>query len=162
GFRDADGESVFRRAPAGSRDVCGGRCGRRRGCPGCVLRAGAPRDALESHRRAEGSVMRPRGWSIWAALSLSPLTWLHLPIVVVKWPATRDVPWVNLLLFAVSVGALVSGLRHAFAPGGRRLLRIVLAVPLAAVSGFMLANFVMMAIVNPRRLPGSAGAPSVG
>ena len=45
------------------------------------------------------------------------------PFVFERWPITRDVPWVNLLLFGVATLLLAAGLRRAFAPGRLRWRR---------------------------------------
>ena len=59
-------------------------------------------------------------WPIWAGLLLSVITFLSWPFLFVRMPATRNVPWANVLLLLASVALIVTGLRRAFAPGDRR------------------------------------------
>ena len=74
------------------------------------------------------------------------------------YPATRDVPWANLLLFAASALLLVLGWRPAPAPGiGRKI-----AVALSAASLLLLSAFLAQVYWLSYRLPSSAAAPEVG
>ena len=108
--------------------------------------------------------MSTRGlnWPLWSGLSLSPIAFVSYPFVFERWPITRDFPWVNLLLFALSGLLLVTGLRRAFAPGQRRWLRITSGLIAAALSIAIFANFAIGVFVHARRLPASARAPRVG
>ena len=82
-------------------------------------------------------------------------TWLNC------YPITRDVPWANILLFAVAGGLLAIGVRRAFAPGsgvGRKIVAIIAAaIGLAVVVFFGYLN-----AFESRRLPAAGGAPRVG
>ena len=101
-------------------------------------------------------------WPVWAALPLSVVAFLSYPLFFFRWPITRDVPWVNFALFAI-VGVLVAiGLRRAFAPGPRRLLRVVLSLVPAGLSAVVFAFFLSVIYVDAYKLPTSAGAPQVG
>src|SRR6266550_2134529 len=70
-------------------------------------------------------------WQIWVGLLLSLIALFSYPLVFVRFPVTRDFPWVNLLLFGISAILLFVGLRRAFAPR-RRLRSKITGVVLAA------------------------------
>jgi peroxiredoxin len=106
--------------------------------------------------------LRGFNWPIWAGFLLSPVVLLSYPLVFERWPVTRDVPWVNLLLLGLAAGLLVAGLRRAFAPGRLRALRIVTSLVLAGLSTAVLANFLVIVFVSARQLPASAAAPQLG
>jgi peroxiredoxin len=69
---------------------------------------------------------------------------------------------VNFLLFGLSALLLLSGLRRAFAPGGRRHLRIAVGLGAATLAIVVFAAFVANVYVFARRLPASAHAPQIG
>jgi peroxiredoxin len=108
--------------------------------------------------------MSARGvnWPLWSGLLLSLIAFLSYPFVFERWPVTRDVPWVNLLLFGLGALLLVGGLRRAFAPGRLRWLRITSSLIATTLSAAIFANFAMGVFVHARRLPASAHAPQVG
>ena len=108
--------------------------------------------------------MSTRGvnWPLWSGFVLSPIAFLSYPFVFERWPVTRDFPWVNLLLFGLAALLLVTGLRHAFAPGRRRWLRITSGLIATTLAVALFANFAMSVFVHARDLPASAHAPRVG
>jgi peroxiredoxin len=108
--------------------------------------------------------MSKRGpnWPLWSGFLLSPIAFLSYPFVFERWPITRDVPWVNLLLFGFAAVLLVIGMRSAFAPGPRRWLRIAAGVVVTTLSVAIFANFAVGVFVRARQLPASARAPRVG
>lgn len=82
-------------------------------------------------------------------------------VVFMNFPATRDVPWANWLLFALGLGLLGVGLVRAFRAPERYRGKIagpVFGVLSLAVVGF----FLFMTLVMSRQLPDAAGAPRVG
>ena len=101
-------------------------------------------------------------WALWSGFLLSPVAFLSYPLVFERWPVTRDFPWANLLLFAVSGLLLAVGVRRAAAPGRLRGLRVGSAVVVTAVSAAIFASFAMNVFVRARQLPASAGAPRIG
>jgi peroxiredoxin len=105
---------------------------------------------------------RSLNWPLWSGFFLSAMAFLSYPFVFERWPVTRDFPWVNLLLFGVSVLLLVRGLRHAFAPDRRRWLRISSGLIATTLAVVIFANFAMNVFVHARHLPASAHAPRVG
>lgn len=108
--------------------------------------------------------MSTRGlnWPLWSGFVLSPIAFLSYPFVFERWPATRDFPWVNLLLFGLAALLLFAGLRRAFAPGPRRWLRISAGLIVTMLSVAVFANFGMSVFVHARDLPQSVHAPQVG
>lgn len=60
--------------------------------------------------------MKPRfNWLVWAGFGVALLgAFTYIPIFA-QFPATRDIPWVNLLLFAIAICLLGTGVYRAFA-----------------------------------------------
>src|SRR5436853_5938910 len=100
-------------------------------------------------------------WQIWTGFLLSIVAFLSYPLVFVNWPATRDFPWANILLFAIAAVLLFIGIRRAFSPDRRLVSKIVSSV-LATLSVLVLGMFIFVAFVASRWLPASTGAPQVG
>src|SRR4051812_46011922 len=79
----------------------------------------------------------------------------------IQFPATRDFPWVNLLLFGAGAAFLIAGLARAFKHPdvyrGKIFGPILTLVSLVAVGLFCFGVFVLA-----RQLPHTAGAPQVG
>ena len=81
--------------------------------------------------------------------------------VFVEWPITRDVPWVNFLLFAVAVALLFIGVRRAFRLN-RRLISKIVAPILATICVLVIGLFTFITLIQSRWLPASPAAPAVG
>lgn len=96
----------------------------------------------------------------WTGFLVSVVALMSYPFVFVRWPITRDFPWVNLLLFVVSIVLVATGLRRAFGEPsrGKRIGAAVGAVLSATAFGL----FVIVVFVAGRQLPASYGAPQVG
>ncbi len=93
---------------------------------------------------------------------LAVVTFLSFPLVFIRWPITRDVPWVNLLLLGLTVWVAITGFRRALAASPGRPLRLI-APGLAAAATFAVLGFwVFTVFVASRRLPESAGSPRPG
>jgi peroxiredoxin len=101
-------------------------------------------------------------WQLWSGLLLSMVAFLSYPFVFERWPATRDFPWANLLLFGVAALLVAIGLRRAFSPGRLRWLRITFGLFAAVLSVMIFGNFAVSAFVRARNLPASTHAPRVG
>jgi len=79
----------------------------------------------------------------------------------VRWPVTRDFPWVNLLLFAAGLGLATLGMvrAHRHPDRYRGKVRSVLFVLLSlTVAGF----FYFTDFVMPKQMPPASRAPAVG
>lgn len=100
-------------------------------------------------------------WPIWAGFLLSLAAFGSYPLLFARFPVTRDVPWVNFLLFSAAAMLLVVGLLRAFSPRALyrgKIVGPILTVTSLAVMGF----FVSLVFVQSRRLPSAHGAPRVG
>src|SRR5262245_30628996 len=105
--------------------------------------------------------MKRFNWQIWAGFLLTFGGLFTFPLLFVRFPATRDFPWANLLLAALALVLLVVGLKRAFQPGRSKLAKVlasVLTVLSVAAIGLFLYSFFIMA----KQLPASRGAPQVG
>jgi hypothetical protein len=82
-------------------------------------------------------------------------------LLFAQFPLTRDVPWVNFLLFAAGFGFLFVGLRRAF--GQPQQYRGKIFGPILAFLSVLLVGFFCFVVFYmTRQLPASAGAPRVG
>ncbi|HEX3185363.1 MAG TPA: hypothetical protein VHQ94_11220 [Pyrinomonadaceae bacterium] len=104
--------------------------------------------------------LRRFNWPLWLGFVLSVVTFFSYFAVFVWYPLTRDFPWANLLLFAVSAVLLLVGVRRALA-GDRRRSKIA-AVIVATLGVVVIAFFLLAFFVGGRLLPASKGAPQVG
>jgi hypothetical protein len=110
--------------------------------------------------RLELSMKRSWNWNIWAGFLLA-LAALFSYSFFVRFPVTRDFPWVNLLLFGAGGVLLVLGLTRAFrhpeAYRGRIYGPILAALGLLGFGLFAYGVF-----YEARQLPSAAGAPRIG
>jgi len=105
--------------------------------------------------------MRRFNWQIWAGFLIGVFALLSYPTIFVQWPATRDFPWVNILLFVIAEIFIFVGVRRAFGPD-RGIASKIGAVILASLSSLVLLAFIMVAFVSSTWMPEAAGAPVVG
>ncbi|HSS20477.1 MAG TPA: hypothetical protein VLL54_10415 [Pyrinomonadaceae bacterium] len=105
--------------------------------------------------------MQKLNWKIWVGFLLSLFAGLSYDFVFVRWPITRDFPWVNLILFAIAIVLLFLGLRRAFKPDKRIVTKIFSSLA-AALGLFLLASFLFVVFVFGKWLPASNAAPQVG
>jgi hypothetical protein len=99
-------------------------------------------------------------WTLWIGFLLVLAGFFSYPFFVL-FPATRDFPWANLLLFGMGGILLVVGLARAF--GRPQVYRGKIFGPiLAVVSLLASALFGYGAFYLVRQMPVSAGAPRVG
>src|SRR5688500_2590603 len=59
--------------------------------------------------------VRRFNWPLWVGFLLTLAAFLSYVLVFVWFPVTRDFPWANLLLFAISAVLLFMGFRRGFA-----------------------------------------------
>ncbi|MGH9967289.1 MAG: hypothetical protein ACREBG_05585 [Pyrinomonadaceae bacterium] len=100
-------------------------------------------------------------WQIWAGFLLSLAALVSYPFVFVRFPVTRDFPWVNLLLFLIAAAFLLVGVRRAFAADRPRRSKIAGSI-LATLSVLIFGLFIFSTFILSRQLPSSAGAPKIG
>jgi hypothetical protein len=105
--------------------------------------------------------MKRFNWQIWAGLLVTYLGLLSFPLLFVRFPSTRDFPWVNLLLVAVAIVLLSIGLKRAFKPERSRVSKILASI-VAVLSFAAIGLFLWSAFILARQIPASTGAPQVG
>jgi hypothetical protein len=105
--------------------------------------------------------MKRFNWQIWAGFLLAIFAFLSYPFIFINWDTTRDFPWVNIPLFVVALVLLFIGVRRAFQPN-RKLISKIVAPLIATLSVLIVGLFILIAFIEPRRLPASNGAPQVG
>src|SRR5438128_417157 len=104
---------------------------------------------------------RSWNWSIWLGFAVALLAAFSYIPLFVRFPATRDLPWVNLLLFLVAGILLARGLSRAFTQSERYRGKIsgpILAVLSLAICGL----FCFGVFVAARKIPSPATALRVG
>lgn len=87
-----------------------------------------------------------------AGFAVCAVALVSYPLFFARFPATRDVPWVNWLLLAAGLALLIVGLRRAFRQPERYRGRIsgpVFGVLSLAVVGL----FLFMTVIGSRQLP---------
>ena len=105
--------------------------------------------------------MRQRNFLPLAGFLLCGIALVSYPLFFAGFPATRDIPWVNWLLFAAGLLLVAVGTLRAFRQPDRyrgRVMGPIFGVLSLAVLGF----FLFMTLSFARQLPESAGAPKVG
>jgi len=104
-----------------------------------------------------------RSWnaSVWLGLVVVLAGVASYPLIFIRYPVTRDVPWASLLIMALGLVMLAVGISRAFRqPDAYRgkIFGSVLGVLAAAVVAF----FCYGVFYATRQLPASHGAPRVG
>ena len=105
--------------------------------------------------------MKKLNWKIWAGFVLTLVAGFSHEFVFVRWPLTRDFPWVTLILFAIAMVLLFLGVRRAFKPDKKIVAKIFSSLA-AAFGLFVFAAFVFLVFVVGSWLPASSAAPQVG
>jgi hypothetical protein len=104
-----------------------------------------------------------RSWNswIWAGFTVTLVAAISYVPIFVRFPATRDVPWVNLLLFLLGGWLLTAGLKRAYGDseryGGKVSGAVLGVLALALLGLFCWGNFVFA-----RHVPSSSKAPQAG
>jgi len=110
---------------------------------------------------ANTSVKRTANWPLWSGFLLSLVAFLSYFLIFARFPVTRDVPWINFLLLALSLALLFVGLRRAF--GRSDGYRGKIAGPILSVLSLAVVAFFCLSIFYfPRKLPASSQSPRVG
>ena len=105
--------------------------------------------------------MKRFNWQIWAGFLLTFGGLFAFQLFFVKFPSTRDFPWVNLILIALALVLLFIGLKRAFKPDRSKKAK-VLASALTLLSVAAIGLFMFAAFILAKQLPASRGAPQVG
>jgi hypothetical protein len=100
-------------------------------------------------------------WHLWAGSLLCLVAFGSYFFAFARFPVTRDVPWVNFLLFGTGVAFLFVGLKRAF--GQPQQYRGKIAGPiLGGLSLLVVGFFCFFVFHQTRQLPASTRAPRVG
>ena len=104
-----------------------------------------------------------RSWNplIWAGFVLCLAALISYPTFFIRYPITRDFPWVNLLLIAVALILLVTGILRAFRHPEAYRGKIFGSI-LGVLSVFLVGFFLYGIFVLTKNLPASHGSPQVG
>lgn len=105
--------------------------------------------------------LRNLNWQLWAGLLLSIFAFISYPLIFVNWPATRDVPWVNLLLFVAAVVLLAVGVVRSFGPQQGWLSKLA-GLTAGGLGVLIFGLFIFSFVVMPTWLPESKSAPEIG
>jgi hypothetical protein len=98
---------------------------------------------------------------LWAGFAIVVLSLISYFSVFYLFPITRDVPWVNYLLFLAGGALLALGLKRAY--GQPERYRGKISGPILSVLSLLIAgSFVVVVLYLSKQLPASAGAPRVG
>jgi MFS superfamily sulfate permease-like transporter len=97
--------------------------------------------------------MRRVNWPLWTGLVLSAAAFVSYFAFFSRFPATRDIPWANAILFVVAIVLVIAGWRRA----PRKILASIVAVLALAIA----AAFVF-AVTAGSKLPAAHGAPRNG
>lgn len=102
-------------------------------------------------------------WPLWVGFLLVFISAFSFPTVFMWYPATRDFPWVNLLLFLMAAVFLWFGIRRGFARGAPHPMRSkIFASIVGTLSVLIIGLFLFSFFILARWLPASTGAPKVG
>jgi hypothetical protein len=103
---------------------------------------------------------RRHNWLLWLGFVLCLAGFLtYLPLS--RFPVTRDIPWVNYLLFAAGAISLAVGLVRAFASPDRFRGKILGPI-LSLISLLLIGSFGFFIFHFAKELPRSSAAPQVG
>ena len=107
--------------------------------------------------------VRTLNWPLWVGFLLTLVAGFSYIAIFVRYPVTRDFPWVNLLLFLVAAVFLWKGIRRGFARDRAHPIRSKILTSIFATLGIaVIALFLFSYFVVGRWLPASTGAPHVG
>jgi hypothetical protein len=104
---------------------------------------------------------RKQNWSIWAGFLIAITAFVSYFFLFAQFPITRDVPWVNFLLFGLAAALLAVGLWRAFARASAYRGKVSGPI-LTALSAVVLGGFCYMVFIESRNLPSASDAPKVG
>jgi hypothetical protein len=104
-----------------------------------------------------------RRWNgrIWAGFVLCVAALVSYPTVFVRYPITRDFPWVNLILMAFALFLVGSGIARAFRQPDVYRGKIFGSI-LGGLSVLLVGFFLFGIFHLTRQLPPAHGAPQVG
>ena len=98
---------------------------------------------------------------VWIGFGIALLAFLSYFFLFSRFPATRDVPWANLLLFAVGGWLLGTGLKRAFGQPERYRGKVS-GVILGSLGILVFGLFCVYTLYFSKQLPASSDAPRAG
>jgi hypothetical protein len=98
--------------------------------------------------------LRRFNWPLWIGFLLTIVAFISYFAFFARFPITRDIPWLNLLLFVIAMVLLVVGVRRS----QRKIGASIVGVIGIAVFAFFISYIAGLS----RRLPASVMAPRVG
>ena len=104
-----------------------------------------------------------RRWNIyiWGGFLITLAGLLSYQPFFIRFPVTRDIPWVNYLMFAAGVYLLVVGLRRAFRQP--ELYHGKVSGPVLGFGSLLMIGFFLFGVFYvSKQLPASKAAPRVG
>ena len=104
---------------------------------------------------------RSWNWRIWSGFAVTLLAAFSYVPLFARFPATRDIPWVNLLLFVVAGWLLITGVYRAFAQPERYRGKVS-GIVLGALSLGTIGLFCAGTLYIARSLPSPQTALKVG
>jgi len=107
--------------------------------------------------------VRKQRWNgpVWLGFPFSLLAFMSYSLVFARFPVTRNVPWVNFLLFGISAALLFLGFRRILRDVQSFLGKIVGSIVIfISVSIFCIFCYVIFHAT--KQLPASIGAPKIG
>jgi len=117
---------------------------------------------MERAQREGGQEMK-RSWNpiLWGGFAIVLAGIATYPAFFIRFPATRDFPWVNLLLLAVAACMLALGVLRAFKRREAYRGKVSGAI-LASLSVLLIGFFLVSIFYIARNLPASKNAPRAG
>ena len=100
-------------------------------------------------------------WPVWLGFLFSLLAFMSYFLVFARFPVTRNVPWVNFLLFGISAALLFLGFRRILRDVQSFLGKIVGSI-LIFLSVSIFCVFCYVIFHATKQLPTSIGAPKIG
>jgi hypothetical protein len=103
---------------------------------------------------------RSWNWSLWIGFLFALAGFLTYPFFI-QFPATRNFPWANFLLFGIGGILLLTGLVRAF--GKPKLYRgKIFGSIFTVLSAIVFSLFAYLIFFELKQVPASTGAPRVG
>lgn len=115
----------------------------------------------EDPNASSAAAKRRPNAALWMGFLIAMFAFLSYIPIFAKYPVTRDVPWVNYLIFALGLPLLIAGVFRAFRQP--TIYRGKIAGPILATLGVLSFAFFCLTIFSlGKHLPLSAQAPKVG
>jgi len=104
-----------------------------------------------------------RNWNawVWAGFGLTLVSAFSYVFFFIRFPITRDIPWVSLLLFIVAGWLLATGLRRAYGQPEHYRGKVS-GVILSVLSAGLIGVFCYGMFILSKQIPASPDAPRAG